>query len=93
MTINGASSGTGYDQLIAGGTGGTVNLASATLNVSTGSFNPTPGSVFTILHNTSGSAIVGTFDYNGQPLAEGGRSRPTAMTSRSATRAGPTART
>ena len=59
---------TGYDQLVAGGTGGTINLANATLNISLGtSFPSGGGNTFTILHNTSGSAIVGTFS----GLAEG----------------------
>ena len=31
------------------------------LNISTGSFVPTVGNQFTVLHNTSGSAITGTF--------------------------------
>ena len=61
VSINGATAGTNYDQLIAGGTGGTVNLAGAMLNVSIGSFTPAAGEQFTILDNTSGSAITGTF--------------------------------
>ncbi len=61
VTINGTTAGTGYDQLVAGGSGGAISLANATLNVSTESFNPTTGDTFTILHNTSGSAIPDTF--------------------------------
>jgi autotransporter-associated beta strand protein len=57
-TINGTTVGTNYDQLSAGGA---VSLAGATLNIATGSFVATPGESFTILHNTSGSAISGTF--------------------------------
>lgn len=64
VTINGTTSGSDYDQLAAGGT---INLAGATLNISTGSFNPVAGDQFTIIQNNSGSAITGTF--NG--LAEG----------------------
>jgi autotransporter-associated beta strand protein len=64
VTINGTTSGTNYDQLAAGGA---INLAGATLNVATGSFDPTPGEQFTIVDNTSGSAITGTF----AGLAEG----------------------
>ena len=86
MTINGTTAGTNYDQLAAGGT---VNLASATLNVSIGSFTPAAGEQFTILHNTSGSAITGTF----AGLTEGAILTVGAPTSRSATRGGPTART
>ena len=40
VTINGTAAGTNYDQLIAGGA---INLDGASLNISTGSFNPTPG--------------------------------------------------
>ena len=57
-TINGTTVGTNYDQLAAGGA---VTLAGAALNISTGSFVATPGETFTILNNTSGSAISGTF--------------------------------
>ncbi len=58
VTINGTSVGTQYDQLAAGGV---VNLANATLNVSTGSFIPVAGQAFIIVNNTSGSAVTGTF--------------------------------
>ena len=58
VTINGTTAGTNYDQLAAGGA---INLAGASLNISTGSFNPVAGTKFTILLNTSGSAITGTF--------------------------------
>ena len=64
VTINGTTVGTNYDQLAAGGA---INLANASLNVSTGSFTPTPGQQFIIVNNTSGSAITGTF----AGLAEG----------------------
>ena len=65
VTINGITAGTNYDQLA---TAGAINLANVTLNLSDPSFNPVPGQEFTIIHNTSGSAITTTF--NG--LAEGG---------------------
>ena len=57
VTLNGTTAGTNYDQLAAGGT---ITLAGA-LNISTGSFVPVVGDTFTIIHNTSGSAITGTF--------------------------------
>ena len=66
VTINdGTTAGTNYDQVSAGGA---ISLADATLHVTLGSlgtFTPVPGDTFTILHNTSGSAIPDTF--NGLP--------------------------
>lgn len=74
-TINGSGTtptpGTDYDQLIAGssGTTGTINLASAVLNLTVGSsFASAGGQQYTIIHNTSGQPITGTFS----GLAEGG---------------------
>jgi autotransporter-associated beta strand protein len=58
--------GTDYDQLIAGGSSSTVNLAGSTLSITAAS-SITSGEQFTILHNTSGSPVVGTF----AGLAEG----------------------
>jgi autotransporter-associated beta strand protein len=58
-TINGATAGTNYSQLQAGGT---INLANATLSTTLGaSFKPTAGEQFTIINNTGTSAITGTF--------------------------------
>lgn len=72
-TLNGSGTtpGTDYDQLIAGGSGatGTIDLASATLNLTVGaSFASAGGQQYTIIHNTSGQPITGTFS----GLAEGG---------------------
>lgn len=72
-TINGSGTtpGTDYDQLVAGGSGatGTINLANAVLNLTVGSsFASAGGQQYTIIHNTSGQAISGTFS----GLAEGG---------------------
>jgi fibronectin-binding autotransporter adhesin len=63
VQLNGTTAGTGYDQL---GTSGTINLTGATLSGAVG-FTPTNGSTFTIINNTGGSAITGTFS----GLAEG----------------------
>ncbi len=58
-TINGATAGTNYSQLQAGGT---INLASATLSTTlSSSFTPTAGEQFTIVNNTGTAAITGTF--------------------------------
>ena len=63
--LNGATVGTDYSQLQAGGT---ISLGSATLSVTLGSaFTPTPDEEFTIINNTGTSAIKGTF----AGLAEG----------------------
>ena len=63
VQLNGTTAGTGYDQL---STSGTINLTGATLSGAVG-FTPTNGSNFTIINNTGGSAITGTFS----GLAEG----------------------
>src|SRR6185312_10372121 len=66
--LNGTVAGSGYDQVVAGGAGSTINLAGATLSITLGaSFPTTTGDKYTILHNTSGSAVTGTF----AGLAEG----------------------
>ena len=60
--LNGTTAGSGYDQLVAGGTGGNININGTTLNVTLGSAFPTGGGLqYTILHNTATSPIVGTF--------------------------------
>ena len=63
VQLNGTTAGTGYDQL---GSSGTVNLTGATLSGAVG-FTPTNGSTFTLINNTGGGAITGTFS----GLAEG----------------------
>ncbi|MHB1555994.1 MAG: beta strand repeat-containing protein [Isosphaeraceae bacterium] len=72
-TLNGSGTtpGTDYDQLVAGASGatGTIDLANATLNLTIGtSFASAGGQQYTIIHNTSGQPITGTFS----GLAEGG---------------------
>jgi autotransporter-associated beta strand protein len=63
VALNGTTAGSGYDQL---NVTGTVSLGSSTLNVTLG-FTPAIGTSFTIIHNTGGSPVVGTF----KNLAEG----------------------
>ena len=68
VELNGTTAGSGYDQLATTGKGTTINLANATLSVTTGSSFPTGGGQqFIIINNTTGSAITGTFS----GLAEG----------------------
>ena len=68
-TLDGTTAGTGYDQVVVGGSGSTINLNNATLSVTLGSAFPTNGGQkYTILSNTTGSPITGTFS----GLAEGG---------------------
>jgi trimeric autotransporter adhesin len=62
-SLNGATAGTGYGQF---DVGGPTTIAGTTLKVSLG-FTPTLNETFTLLKNTSGSAITGTFT----GLAEG----------------------
>ena len=57
VALNGTTVGTGYDQV---STSGTINLTGATLSGTVG-FSPTNGASFTIINNTGGSAITGTF--------------------------------
>jgi autotransporter-associated beta strand protein len=57
LQLNGATAGSGYDQL---STAGTVNLTGAALSTTVG-FTPTNGEVFTIINNTGGNAVTGTF--------------------------------
>jgi autotransporter-associated beta strand protein len=72
VTLGGTTSGTGYDQLIAGASGKDITLGGATLNVSTGSFNPVPGNQFIIVQNKSGAVVSGDFkDPSGKDLTEG----------------------
>ncbi len=73
VTLNGTGTtpGTDFDQLVAGASGSTgiINLANATLNLTIGtSFTSAGGQQYTIIHNTSGQPITGTFS----GLAEGG---------------------
>ncbi len=56
IQVNGASN---YDQLERRFTGA-VNITNAHLNLS-GTYTPLPGEEFTILNNTTGNAITGTF--------------------------------
>ena len=63
VDLNGTTAGTNYDQLT---TSGTINLSGATLAGTVG-FTPANGSSFTIINNTGGGAITGTFS----GLAEG----------------------
>jgi autotransporter-associated beta strand protein len=63
VQLNGTTAGSGYDQLT---TSGTINLTGAHLSAAVG-FTPTNGASFTIINNTGGSAITGTFS----GLAEG----------------------
>ena len=59
--LGGKTTGTQYDQTVIPA-GGTVDLDSATLNISfLHGFLPTVGQQFTIIHNQSGSVVVGTF--------------------------------
>ena len=61
--LNGATAGTGYDQL---NVTGTVNLNGATLNLAFG-FTPAVGAAFVLVNNDGADAISGTF----AGLAEG----------------------
>lgn len=63
VELNGATAGSGYDQV---NTTGTVSLGGSTLSVSLG-FTPSVGQSFTIIKNDGADAVIGTF--NG--LAEG----------------------
>ncbi len=60
ISLNGTTAGSGYDQVVSNGT---VNVSGATLALSTnfGGSPPNIGTVFTIVSNQSGSAVVGTF--------------------------------
>jgi autotransporter-associated beta strand protein len=57
LELNGATAGSGYDQLAVNGN---VALAGATLNVTLG-FTPTVGESFTIVNNHGASPVNGTF--------------------------------
>ncbi len=63
VALNGTTAGSGYDQL---NVTGTVSLGGSTLNVSLG-FTPAIKAAFTIIHNNTANAVVGTF----KNLAEG----------------------
>jgi len=63
VTINGPTAGTNYTQLVV--TAGPVTLGSATLSVTGTGFTPIPAAVVTLIKNTSGTAVSGTF--NGEP--------------------------
>jgi fibronectin-binding autotransporter adhesin len=65
VDLAGLIAGTGYDQIVAGGT---VDLTGATLDLSLASgYVPASGDSFTIIANNGGSPVVGTF----AGLAEG----------------------
>jgi autotransporter-associated beta strand protein len=70
VRLDGASAGSGYDQL---SSSGPVRLGGATLSVSLG-FTPSPGEVFDVVSNTSGQAVSGTFagDVQGSTLTVAG---------------------
>jgi autotransporter-associated beta strand protein len=57
VTLDGTTPGSQYDQLAAEGT---ISLAGSTLNITLG-FTPSIGTIFTIIHNSSGKPISGTF--------------------------------
>jgi autotransporter-associated beta strand protein len=57
VDINGPAVGTGYDQIVAGGT---VNVTGSILMVHVGT-TVTVGQMFTIVNKTSGGAVTGTF--------------------------------
>ena len=57
IEINGPNAGTDYDQFVVSGI---VTLGGATLNLS-GTYTPLLTDVFTIINNTGGSAVNGTF--------------------------------
>ena len=63
LDLNGATAGSGYDQLKVNGT---VDLGGATLSLAVG-FVPTPGQTFKVVDNDGSDAITGTF----AGLAEG----------------------
>ncbi|MFN6051523.1 MAG: hypothetical protein ACK47R_11895, partial [Planctomycetia bacterium] len=65
IDLQGTNPATGYDQIVVC-TSGNVNLASATLNLSS-TFTGNQGTVFTILDNQGSGTISGTFT----GLAEG----------------------
>ena len=73
VELNGATPGTGHDQL---NCRGTVALGSATLNVSLGAFAPLAGQPLVILNNDGTDAISGTFGglANGALVNAGGLS-------------------
>lgn len=66
IDLDGTVLGTGYDQLRVGGPNVNLNSTALGLDLAAGFF-PAPGTVFTIISNTSVSAISGTF----AGLAEG----------------------
>ncbi len=60
VDLNGSAAGSGYDQLVVS-SGGTVNLANASLGGSLG-YGPAIGTTFTIIDNQGSNAISGTFN-------------------------------
>ncbi len=74
VDLNGATAGSGYDQLVVAN-GGTVNLANATLSGSLG-FTPAVGTILTIIDNQGSSAVSGTFNglAQGSAVSIGGNS-------------------
>jgi autotransporter-associated beta strand protein len=58
VNLSGVAAGSQYDRLVAGGP---VNLGGARLNLTAYRFNPPPDTSYTIVRNTGGSPIVGTF--------------------------------
>ena len=67
--IDGATVGTGYDQLI---DSGMITLGSASLNLTLGIYSPTGSEIFTLIDNQGGNAINGVFgNVNGGDASEG----------------------
>ncbi|MBX7106065.1 MAG: autotransporter-associated beta strand repeat-containing protein [Gemmataceae bacterium] len=59
LNLNGATAGTGHDQVVVNGT---VNLTGATLaGTIGGGFNPAPGTVLTVIDNNGSDPVIGTF--------------------------------
>ncbi len=58
VPINGTTAGTGYSQLQAAGP---INLGNAALVVTVGGTAPIANEQYTLIHNTGGAAITGTF--------------------------------
>lgn len=58
VDLDGATAGTGYDQLSAAGP---INLGGATLQPSLSGYTPSEGDSLVVVNNTGASAVVGTF--------------------------------
>ena len=71
FVLDGTTAGTGYDQLSVAASG-TLALGGAALGVSFGTgFTPAVGDVYHIVAMQASSTHSGTFDWQGQPLADG----------------------